>query len=162
MSSKPQYTKAGAMNFAEVGRKIRVSRQRLTDSDELGDSVRAWKIWAACSELTASWSKGSDRVHVRTIANLAGLRADKVSPILYKFAEQGIFGWVKDQGKRSPGILSLPSLAEPEPESVGAPKVKLAPKAATVCTRCDEPNSNVVPGTALCEVHYAEWSGHRS
>src|SRR3954451_14903563 len=111
--SKPHYTKAGSLGIAEVGRKIRASRSRLVESEELGDSARAWKIWAACQELTASWSKGSDRVHVATIANMCNLRADKVSPILYKFDEEGIFGWVKDGGSRKPGILSLPSLGEP-------------------------------------------------
>ena len=128
MSTNSSYTRAGSIGFAEAGRRLRASRQRLLESAELSDSVRAWKIWAACAELTASWSKGSDRVHVATIANLAGLRADKVSPILRAFHEQGIFGWVKStvpKERRSPGILSLPSLGIKEtkqtPEAKGCP-----------------------------------------
>lgn len=145
---KSHYTKAGSMPIAEVGRKIRLSQQRLLHSD-LSSLHSAWRVWAACSILTASWSKGSDRVHVVTIANLAGLRPDKVSPILRKFHEQGIFGWVKDTGSRQPGILSLPSLGERELAAPRTPREDTERCWVEGCHRPVQQNSDA------CDHHYS-------
>lgn len=131
-----KYTQAGTLTSVEVGRRFRASRENLAHSQfiliegtgknerrtDLSDSARAWKVWAVCAELTASWSKASDRVHVRTIANRAGLREDKVSPILRAFHEEAVFGWVKDEGKRSAGLLTLPMGPAMGHAGVSAPK----------------------------------------
>jgi hypothetical protein len=163
----PHYTKAGSLNIAETGRRIRASRRRLTESEELNGSLRAWKVWAACSELTASWSKGSDRVHVLSIANLADLRPDKVSPILRKFHELGIFGWVKDEGKRSPGILSLPSLGEkperaaPAAREGGTPEIEAPePEGPFTCGKKGCEVEVEIEG-AWCRPHQAEYQASR-
>ena len=145
-----KYTDAGSLSRPEVGRRIRASRRRLADSDleflasgrktKLATSARSWRVWAVCSELTASWGKGSDRVHVATIANLAGLREDKVSPILRAFDEEGIFSWRKETGRRGKGLLSLPPLSEPEPESRSEKPTPRKPK----CFNCQSEDFQAV------------------
>lgn len=94
--------------YKEAGLKLRLSRQRLAESD-LHDIGRAWRVWAACVELTASYSKNAERTTVVEIAALAGIRADKVSPILREFDRLGVFTWRKEEGRRRAGLLVLPS-----------------------------------------------------
>lgn len=103
------------IKYADAGRKLRLSRQRLAES-ELGrsKSPRAWRVWAACIEATASYSKGAERIYVSEIAKTAGMRPDKVSPILMEFDRLGVFGWKKDKGRRSTGFLTLPALDTPQ------------------------------------------------
>ena len=120
------------ISFVEAARRSRLSRQRLMDSAELSGLARAWKLWAVCNELTASYSKSADRVHVVTLANKAGIRADKASGLLRDFDRQGIFIWRKDQGSRSKGFLALPSFAEPD----GEPRPAKPPK--TSKPRCPD------------------------
>ncbi len=90
-----------------------MSRQRLADSD-LASQARAWKLWAVCNELTAGYSKSADRVHVVTLANMAGMRDDKASAMLREFDRLGVFIWRKDTGTRRKGFLALPSWSEPD------------------------------------------------
>lgn len=86
-------------------------------ASDLANSPRAWRIWAVCAELTASYSKSADRVYVSTIANLANVRPDHASPVLRQFDAEGIYIWRKDVGRKSPGFLALPSYAEPKPSA---------------------------------------------
>jgi hypothetical protein len=123
--SHTRYTQAGSLDYKDAGRRVRLARQRLQESKaeisdgqrsfRLASSARAWRVFAVCAERTASWSKGSDSVHVRTIAKEAGLPENKVSVILKAFDAGGIFSWVKDDGRYSQGLLSLPSFAAPDP-----------------------------------------------
>lgn len=106
--------------YKDAGRKMRLSRQRLAES-ELHTSGRAWRVWAACIELTASYSKNAERTTVVEIAALAGIRPARVSPILRDFDRLGVFTWRKDRGRRSPGLLVLPAL-ETQNGSVSDPK----------------------------------------
>jgi hypothetical protein len=117
--------------YKEACRRSRLSRQRLMDS-ELSGQARAWRLWAVCNELTAGYSKSADRIHVRTLANMADMRDDKASPLLRHFDRLGVFIWRKDQGSRKTGFLALPSWVEPDADAgsstKGQPK-RSAPKA---------------------------------
>ena len=119
---------ATRIDYKEAGRRSRLSRQRLMESEELSGLARAWRLWAVCNELTAGYSKSADRIHVVTLANLAGIRADKASRLLRDFDRLGIFIWRKDAGRKSPGFLALPSWVEPD----GKPKPERKPK----CPEC--------------------------
>lgn len=114
-------------DYVDASRRFRLSRQRLAES-ELDGQARAWKLWAVCMERTAGYSKSADRVHVVTLANLAGMRDDKASALLREFDRLGVVVWRKDTGRRSPGFLALPSWVEPD----GGPRPSSGPK----CPEC--------------------------
>jgi hypothetical protein len=112
------YTQAGSLGRKELGERLRAARRRLKESEAvindsgwkttLSHSARAWQVFAACVELTASWGKGNDKVYLVTIADLAGVPSGKVSPILRAFHDEGVFGWNKEARSRQKGLLSLP------------------------------------------------------
>jgi hypothetical protein len=101
------------IEYKEACRRSRLSRQRLMES-ELSGQARAWRLWAVCNEMTAGYSKSADKIHVVTLANMASMRDDKASGLLYEFDRLGVFIWRKDKGRRSTGFLALPSFAEPD------------------------------------------------
>ena len=109
--SKFDYTKAGTLGWEAVAKAVLVSRERLAETDaqlqdgtvrlpdgtrapkliRLRDSARVWKVWSACVEMTAGHKKRADKIYVTQIAAAAGVRPDKVSPILRLFDDVGIF-----------------------------------------------------------------------
>jgi hypothetical protein len=116
-------------SYTDACRRSRLSRQRLLDSD-LSGQARAWRLWAACNELTTGYSKSSDRVHVRTVASYADVPANRASQLLREFDRLGIFIWRKDVRSHSKGFLALPSWVEPDAVS------KPEPKADPTCSEC--------------------------
>lgn len=174
--AKFDYTRAGSLDADAANERVRLSRQRLMDSERvladgarsgrLANSARAWQVWAVCVCMTATFRKGSDKTAARFIADQAGLRTDKVTPILRAFTDEGIFIWTPPTG-RGLGLLSLPGLdTEVKADRYQAPS-KDRPSSSQArnrrkCSDCGSTSFEPEPGDrgtlqcAACKVPYEE------
>ena len=149
MSTAP-YAQAGSLDRVEMGLRLRASRDRLMNSSR-ADHTRAWRLWAACVEATASYSKGSDETFVTTLANRAGVDAKYAGQCLRQFNEDGVFTWnASPQGSRTMGMLSLPPITrQPLPTdaaTVGDGEAHRLPPTTTKDTSSAAPRLSGPPG----------------
>jgi hypothetical protein len=109
---RPAHCEPGSLNDAlNLGERLRVSRERLADSD-LAGLGQAWRLWAACADATFGYSREADQIYLTTLAKLAGVHRTKAGPLLRRFDELGVFGWqAAPRGSHGISELRLPHVA---------------------------------------------------
>ena len=112
---RPAYCEPGSFNNAdELGRRLRLSRERLAASDLAGQG-QAWRLWAACADATFGYAREADQIYLTTLArNAADVHRNAASRIMRRFDELGVFGWhAAPRGSHGISLLSLPPLHAP-------------------------------------------------
>jgi hypothetical protein len=63
---------------AELGERLRVSRERLASSP-LANHGQAWRLWAACADATLGYAREADQIYLSTLARTAGVHRTKAA-----------------------------------------------------------------------------------
>jgi hypothetical protein len=112
----------GSASAKELGERLRLSRERLMAS-ELESTTRAWRLWAACVDATAGYTRSADQTYAVTLASSANIKRQVASQTLRRFAELGVFQWEEPRhpGSRDARILELPDLTGTQSGAVSSP-----------------------------------------
>jgi hypothetical protein len=115
------------VTYAEAGAAMRAARARAA---VVGLTVLEWQVFAVVAELTASWSKTTDKTSARRIAAMVyGIEVDQVDggqrrrvrTALEALDHKGVITFAGARGGWNAGvIIGLPNVLSPEHVVVGA------------------------------------------
>lgn len=98
---------AGRDSYAEVGRAMRVSLEAALRADpEL--SAGAWRVLAAIIHEVPTWSRISDTVARKKLADLTGLTERTVSRAVNRLVAAGAIKWTPGDGAGNASQVALP------------------------------------------------------